>query len=1098
MVSSDIPRAGQMVIIRERPAVVRDVVTWPLQSSSGVAQTHAVDIEYIDGWDFPASDRLIWERELGATVVSRSTMPQIDRAPPDDVAIFDAMVQAFRWETANRLAASRADDVNALRLLSPWQSAVQVEHYQVYPVLKALSMSRIGLLIADDVGLGKTIEAGLIVTELIARRRVRRVLIICPAALQQQWRDEMRSKFYLDFTIVDRDSTFRLRREQGIDANPWNAFPRIITSMDYLRQAPVLEEFRAAGTRLGREVETTAHPWQLLIVDEAHNVAPTSFSEESQRTQMLRHVAPNSEHRVFLTATPHNGYTASFTGLMEMLDPIHFSQEATLSESSQRWLKTALVRRLKRELNEPGKQHLANRAVKQLSITLHLAEQRLHEALRAYRQGLIGAATSRRERVIAEFVVTILTKRLLSSTYAFARTWRHHIADDEIEVEEATVNGSLNRAREDIADDVERQQRDADAARLAGMWLRRQKAVLAHEQATVTAALTEVGWSLETIETREEQQDWSGITPPPDARVEALLGWIAEHLRLGTDWRADERVVLFTEYKDTLDYLLWRLALVGYTEPVVAHIYGGIEGAKREAIKAAFTDPYSPVRILLGTDAISEGINLQESCRYVVHVDIPWNPMRMEQRNGRVDRHGQARDVFCWHFASNDASDLRFLGHIAQKIEQVHDDLGSVGEVIDAAVLRHFTTGTTDEAEVDRLVSQALSTTSAGDDLRNGDGGGSFASAATVADLVRTRQSLARTELDLGLTPTGLAQVLTQALALDGGSLVCLDADHGVYGFERQPPTWRALIKDSLALTSGRLQGAIPKIVFDPAFFQASVNGRSVYRPQLDTQLVRLGHPLMRRAIGLLRRQLWSQDDHRRSRWTVTGALFPALIDMVLVVHVLVEANNLLRETLHQEILTLPFEVNGTALVPAEERFWQSINALPRQTLSPEVAATRHRELRRLWPEHRDALEVFLGQLRLEQRAQLTKRAQLRGVEERASERQSFDERLRTLRQKQSESAHKQLQRDIQREYERQQQSRLFADDEVEANAIRLRDLKQKLVEYESDGVNAMITLLEAERTRTLDTIIPRRYTLTDDAPNLYPIALEYRVRLGG
>src|SRR5262249_7070718 len=158
----------------------------------------------------------------------------------------------------------------------PWQSAIQIEDYQLYPVLKALLLSRVELLLADDVGLGKTVEAGLILSELISRRRIRRVLIVCPAALQTQWRGEIREKFYLDFAIVDRDETFRLRKAQGLDTNPWMAFPRIITSMDYLRQSAVLQEFLGASDSLTSKQRTTL-PWHLLIVDEVHNLTPARF-----------------------------------------------------------------------------------------------------------------------------------------------------------------------------------------------------------------------------------------------------------------------------------------------------------------------------------------------------------------------------------------------------------------------------------------------------------------------------------------------------------------------------------------------------------------------------------------------------------------------------------------------------------------------------------------------------------------------------------------------------------------------------------------------------------------------------------------------------
>src|SRR4030067_2216557 len=134
-------------------------------------------------------------------------------------------------------------------------------------------------------------------------------------------------------------------------------------------------------------------------------------------------------------------------------------------------------------------------------------------------------------------------------------------------------------------------------------------------------------------------------------------------------FRRDERLILFTEYRHTQDFLVQRLKRAGFTSPEVQE-YHGQSPALREAIKAAFNDPDSSVRILVSTDAASEGLNLQMSCRYVIHQDIPWNPMRLAQRTGRVDRHGQARDVHVWHFVCDDEADMIFLAHIARKVEQ--------------------------------------------------------------------------------------------------------------------------------------------------------------------------------------------------------------------------------------------------------------------------------------------------------------------------------------------------------------------------------------------------------------------------------------------
>ena len=207
----------------------------------------------------------------------RTSLPGVDANRPDSPQALQAFVNAHRWTRLNRLRES--EDIKDEPLLGVWNSAIQVHPYQLEPVLKALAMPRVSLLLADGVGLGKTIQAGLVLEELLLRRRIRRILVVCPAMLQRQWQYELRRKFNLDFEVIDSDSTFQLRRHLGIDTNPWKAFPRIITSMDYLRMPDVLQQFlQASGAGADAETNgnrTTAHaPWDLLIVDEVPSLRP--------------------------------------------------------------------------------------------------------------------------------------------------------------------------------------------------------------------------------------------------------------------------------------------------------------------------------------------------------------------------------------------------------------------------------------------------------------------------------------------------------------------------------------------------------------------------------------------------------------------------------------------------------------------------------------------------------------------------------------------------------------------------------------------------------------------------------------------------------
>ncbi len=336
--SIQIPEVGQAVRVRTRLATVRAVDPYDGRDATG--RLHIVDLEYLDDCRFPETEQLLWEVEATASVLGKTTLPSVDAKPPDSPTALQAFVNAHRWTRLNRLRES--DSIEGEPLLGVWNSAIQVHPYQLEPVLRALMMPRVSLLLADGVGLGKTIQAGLVLEELLLRRRIRRILVLCPAILQRQWKYELSRKFNLDFQIIDSDSTFQLRRRLGIDTNLWKAFPRVIASMDYLRMPDVLQQFlqavRAPGRRPRQEGRPAPaqSPWDLLIVDEAHHFAPQGVGRSSQRTRMLQEIrflfeAPHLQ----ASATPHNGKTVCFTGLLELLDPIRFQMAVAMDEKDK-------------------------------------------------------------------------------------------------------------------------------------------------------------------------------------------------------------------------------------------------------------------------------------------------------------------------------------------------------------------------------------------------------------------------------------------------------------------------------------------------------------------------------------------------------------------------------------------------------------------------------------------------------------------------------------------------------------------------------------------------------------------------------------------
>lgn len=1070
------PKAGQMVVVRNRPAIARDV---DASSSRATEAVHAVYVEYLDGWFHPEADQVIWEREAGAKVISSLTLPKIGEGSfhPDTPDRLHAFLDAYRWSAVNTLHPQREKDSDEIRLVAPWHSAVQVEDYQIYPVLKSLLMPRVSLLLADDVGLGKTIEAGLIISELFARRRIRRVLVICPASLQQQWQDELKEKFHLDFLVVDRDETFRMQRTLGVDSNPWATYPRIITSMDYLRQPDVLNRFLAASRGLTGN-DPSMFPWQMLLVDEAHNLFPSRFGDDSDRYLMLKQLSPSFEHKLFLTATPHNGYTVSFTGLLELLDPVRFQQKAILEAGDHLQIQLSMVRRLKSELNRPGEpDRFARRDVKGIPVTLTPEESELFAALRAYRKAALEilGKIGKREQHIADFLLTLLSKRLLSSSYAFACTWWQHVEGLNIgKAELDSVSVAVGRAETPVTDDDEKDLRELDVARQGGAWLSRFSQRLRPQMDEVGRRLEALGWGAEEV----RKGLGSDASFPSDARWDCLKSWIEKYLKKEGKLRNDGRLIVFTEYKHTLSYLLHRFQRERIESPRLECIFGGVGATSklRENIKEAFNDPESPLRILLATDTASEGINLQTSCRYVFHQEIPWNPMRLEQRNGRVDRHGQSRNVEVFHFTSDDEADLRFMAHVVKKVEQAREDLGSVGQVIDQTVLEHFTRKEVDEASFDRRIETVKKDDLDGQDTEHRDKG--------TQDLYgRSLQRLRSTEMIMGLSPESLARLLAQAMETEKGHLEP-SMEAGVYRIQKIPPGWRRLIQETIEIRKGSQQGALPKLVFDPAHFEVEEAGRKVYRLKRDTVLVRLGHPLMRRAIGTLRRQLW--DGNELTRWTVQATQLPAGISEVLLLYLMLEVSNGLRESMHQEVLLLPFQVQGVHLTPMIEELWQRMSQMDRRPLSPSELSSHMPRLVDQWIGHELELREFIKSRKDAFQKDFEHRMMARLKDELDQETKSFNSRIKELKQEP-----KWLERqkaELERQRRRLLQPALFS--EIQAvEEQRLKDLEWEVMHSHYEQ---MRQLLERERERMIKNILPKRFSLAH--LDLQPLAVEYLV----
>lgn len=414
-----IPEPGQVVSVRHRQYVVTDIqqtrtLSNPMVQTLDTLQ-HLVSLASIEDDALGEELQTIWEVEAGAYIYERVDLPKPTGF--DEPGRVDAFLDAVRWG-----AASSADIRN---VQAPFRSGIDIEDYQLDPVVRAIQMPRVNLLVADDVGLGKTIEAGLVAQELLIRHRCRKILIVCPSSLQIQWRDQMRDKFGLDFRIVDSELMKDLRRSRGIHVNPWQHFPRLITSIDFLKRDRPMRLFRELLPAEGEAVYPRR--FDLLIVDEAHNVAPSGsgkYAMDSMRTAAIRMLVPHFEHKLFLTATPHNGYPESFTSLLELLDNQRFARGVS---PDRKQLQVVMVRRLKQEMqNWDGSPLFPVRQLESIAVDYSAQERQVHRALREYTELRTTGAIDGVEKYATEFVLKLLKKRLFSSPQAFAMTLAQH------------------------------------------------------------------------------------------------------------------------------------------------------------------------------------------------------------------------------------------------------------------------------------------------------------------------------------------------------------------------------------------------------------------------------------------------------------------------------------------------------------------------------------------------------------------------------------------------------------------------------------------------------------------------------------------------
>jgi superfamily II DNA or RNA helicase len=965
-----VPELGQIVRCRDRVWAVNEVTpsSLPPDPVAGTVPHHLVRMSSLEDDGFGDELTVIWEIEAGTTVIPHRDLPRPVPGHLDPPERLDAFLDAVRWG-AVATADSRA-------LQAPFRSGITIEDYQLDPVVRALAMPRANLLIADDVGLGKTIEAGLVVQELLLRHRARTVLVVCPAGLCVKWQEEMLDRFGLEFRIVNTDAVRQLRRDRGVGANIFTSFPRLIVSIDWLKDSraqSLLDEVLA-----GVDYRRAPRKFDLLIVDEVHSIAPSGrgrYAVDSLRTRAIKRLAPHCEHRLFLSATPHNGYKESFTALLELLDPQRFARGV---DPNPEQLTRVLIRRLKRDLREQlppkpdGSPRFPERRILAMPVDYPADEREAHALLDRYAELRRGHYRSGSKRSAADFVTLLLKKRLLSSPVAFANTLAQHretmakVAHSQAVASEAQLQAAWERSDDDATDD-ESGEVVAEALATAS----RGQAPLSAEEQRILAELA--GWA-------EERRN------RPDARAQAVIKWLNETCRTpGGGWN-DERVIVFTEYRDTQKWLVDLLLthdFGGGGGERIATLYGGMDSEDRERTKNEFQarPARSPVRILVATDAASEGIDLQKHCWRMLHWEIPWNPSRLEQRNGRVDRHGQPHAfVEIRHFVpegweedqSAFATELGFLSRVAFKVEQIRDDLGSVGAVLadqvgDAMLGRR---SQIDEAAIDQARSRpGTKVLQVERRLRE--------------TLDRCHERLQASIDEFGLTADRVQRVVATALELANQPALRQTTSPGEL---RLPPLGGSWQRTSEGMTD-RLSGEELPFTFD----------RDLAEGRDDIVFCHLGHRLVTQSLRLLRSEVWGTGNAGRLA-RVTARHVPPLPDVLeigdvgVVCHARLVITGADGHRLHEELVLAGGRLRsgrwsridtlrdiGTLLRSADDqpvapeeiadvvRWWDSVvdpgvdRALDRR--SESVQETKRRELTDRSEAEADAVRTILTDL---------------------------------------------------------------------------------------------------------------------------------------
>jgi len=548
---------------------------------------------------------------------------------------------------------------NALVSVQPGR--LEIQPYQLVPVLRAIRMSRVRLLLADGVGLGKTIQAGLILTELMARRIAHRILIVSPAGpLLDQWHMELLDRFGLRMDIVDRARLDEIRKSTELGSNPFDHIPLGLVSIDFLKQERVLDLIERSS-------------YDVIVIDEAHHcmdLGAAQDREDSQRRRLSEVLARQCDSLLLLTATPHDGNDRSFASICELLDPSLVDGRGVLRGDLY---KAHVVRRLKSHIKHPvtGEPLFKEREVYPFPVT---AVPGKHGSFIELMKGLLELIAPElrrafRNRNYSDVLSYIsLLKRSVSTVEACMSTL-NVVAErfQNLLTEEAESQESRRQRLRNLRDyrrRVERfgasnQEEQEEQEMLEAEDLAHKLVELEREVRRESRQLTNVATVVEALDILVELAEKAADQDP---KIESLVDLI----RKIREEEPKANILVYTEY--VTSQMAVARALEGAGFKGILKLSGDHSEKERRDITGAFRN--SDDIILVSTDAAAEGLNLHQRCHHLIHLELPFNPNRLEQRNGRIDRYGQEKNPIVHYMHLRGTFEDRILLRLIAKYER--------------------------------------------------------------------------------------------------------------------------------------------------------------------------------------------------------------------------------------------------------------------------------------------------------------------------------------------------------------------------------------------------------------------------------------------